>query len=209
LPTGKTFHRYLNPERDVPEEVVRVHGLTAAFLRDKPLFASTDVVDQLIEFFGDSPIIAHNAEFDRGFLNCELRLCGRSEFAQQRFIDTLPIAKALFPGAANSLDALSRRFQLDRLGFDLGKRKGSGGHGALLDAKMLAEVYLQLKGGRERKLVFTENEKEDTGGASTLTIVRRAARPTPLPIRTFAEDLDAHEAFVAELGEGALWKKTG
>lgn len=209
LPTGKTFHRYLNPERDVPEEVVRVHGLTGAFLRDKPLFASSEVVEEMLDFFADSPLIAHNAEFDRGFLNYELQLCGREIFQQPRFIDTLPIARALFPGAANSLDALSRRFQLDRLGFDLSKRKGAGGHGALLDAKMLAEIYLQIKGGRERKLVFTEEKKVETNGAFTLNIVRRPPRPAPLPPRTFAEDLAAHETFIAELGDGAIWKKTG
>ena len=158
LPTGATFHRYINPERDVPEEVVRIHGLTGAFLRDKPIFGSEDVLAPLLDFIGDSPLVAHNAEFDRKFFNAELVRLKLPAWGPERFVDTLPIARALFPGAANSLDALSRRFQLDRYGYDLAKRKGAGGHGALLDARMLAEVYLQLKGGRERKLALYDHD---------------------------------------------------
>src|SRR5262249_3277174 len=126
-PTGRTLHLYLNPERDVPDEVVRVHGLTGAFLKDKPLFK--DVVDQILEFFGDAPLVAHNAEFDRKFLNAEFELVGLPHYPQSRFVDTLPIARKKFPGAANSLDALAKRFELDRYGFDLAGRKGAGGHG--------------------------------------------------------------------------------
>ena len=207
LPTGQTFHRYINPERDVPEEVVRVHGLTGAFLSDKPTFGADDVIGPLMAFIGDATLVAHNAEFDRAFLNAELRRLSLEQLPAERFIDTLPIARSLFPGAANSLDALSRRYQLDRMGFDLGKRKGAGGHGALLDARMLAEVYLQLRGGRERKLVFVE-EKPTTADVATPTHVeRRPPRPAPLPSLITAAEAEAHAAFVAELGDKALWNE--
>ena len=210
LPTGKTFHRYINPQRDVPEEVVKVHGLTARFLSDKKVFGDPDIVDALFDFFQDSPIVAHNAEFDRKFLNGELIRLGRPILEMDRYIDSLKIARALFPGAANSLDALSRRFQLDKLGFDLAKRKGAGGHGALIDTKMLAEVYLQLRGGRERKLSF-EAEKPTVGadGAPLPQFERRPQRPKPLVRVVHADEQAAHEAFIAEMGENALWTKAG
>jgi len=208
LPTGATFHRYINPERDVPEEVVRVHGLTGAFLSDKPVFGADDVIGPLIAFIGDAPLVAHNAEFDRAFLNAELRRLSLEQLGAERFIDTLPIARALFPGAANSLDALSRRYQLDRMGFDLARRKGAGGHGALLDARMLAEVYLQLRGGRERKLVFVEEKARATEGvAAPIAFVRRPRRPSPLAPLITAAEAAAHAAFVAELGLKALWNE--
>ncbi|MBL8549879.1 MAG: DNA polymerase III subunit epsilon [Hyphomonadaceae bacterium] len=203
-PTGRTFHCYLNPQRDVPDEVVRVHGLTGAFLRDKPLFAS--VVDELMEFFGDAPIIAHNAAFDRMFLNAELRRLQRAETPAERYIDSLEIARAKFRGAANSLDALSKRFMLDREGFDLSARRGAGGHGALVDAKMLARVYLELRGGREQSLVFEDAPVlEET--ASAIIRVSRAQRTLALPARITAEEAAAHAAFVSTLGADALWKK--
>lgn len=205
LPTGATFHRYINPERDVPEEVVRVHGLTTQFLRDKPVFGANDVIGPLLDFIGDSPLVAHNAEFDRKFLNAELTRLERNPFGAERFVDTLPIARALFPGAANSLDALSRRFQLDRFGFDLSKRKGAGGHGALLDARMLAEVYLQLRGGRERRLAFQEEKRADAKTSTSIVFISRPARPQPLAPLITASEAAAHAAFVAELGEKALW----
>lgn len=210
LPTGKTFHRYINPQRDVPEEVVKVHGLTTRFLSDKKVFGDPDIVDALFDFFEDSPIIAHNAEFDRKFLNGELIRLGRPILEMDRYIDSLKIARALFPGAANSLDALSRRFQLDKLGFDLAKRKGAGGHGALIDTKMLAEVYLQLRGGRERKLSFeAEKPTTDAAGAPLPQFERRPQRPTPLARVVHADELAAHEAFIAEMGDKAIWTKTG
>ncbi len=206
LPTGATFHRYINPERDVPEEVVKIHGLTGVFLRDKPVFGSGEVIAPLLDFIGDSPLVAHNAEFDRKFFNAELIRLKLSAWGPDRFVDTLPIARALFPGAANSLDALSRRFQLDRYGFDLGKRKGAGGHGALLDARMLAEVYLQLRGGRERKLALGDSgDKRETIDGQQPTFERRPARAKKLPPLTTASEAAAHAAFVAELGATALW----
>jgi DNA polymerase-3 subunit epsilon len=203
-PTGRTFHRYLNPERDVPDEVVRVHGLTGQFLRDKPVFAS--VADELLEFFGDAPIVAHNAAFDRAFLNAELKRLGREETAAERFIDSLEIARAKFRGAANSLDALSRRFMLDRDGFDLNARKGAGGHGALIDAKILARVYLELKGGREQSLAF-EAAVIAEAAMQIAPRVMRAPRPTPLPSRITEEEIAAHAAFVSQLGQSPLWMK--
>lgn len=205
LPTGRTFHRYINPERDVPEEVVKVHGLTTHFLRDKKLFGDPDIVDALMDFFEDSPIVAHNSEFDRKFLNAEFIRIGRPVFEMDRYIDSLKLARALFPGAANSLDALSRRFQLDKLGFDLAKRKGAGGHGALIDTKMLAEVYLQLRGGRERTLSFTDESAEAIAARSRRAV--RPQRPTPFVHVVIEEERVAHEAFIAEMGEIALWKK--
>jgi DNA polymerase-3 subunit epsilon len=209
-PTGRTLHLYFNPQCEVPEEVVRVHGLTGSFLRDKPLFA--DQVQQILDFFEDSPIIAHNAEFDRRFLNAELAKLSRETHPSDRYVDTLAIARKRFPGASCSLDALARRFQLDRYGFDLAARKGPGGHGALLDAKILAEVYLQLKGGREQSLDFAApSAAPATGeqGPSRVVVIARPQRPQPLPARLSAAENIAHAAFVDDLGPNALWRKFG
>jgi len=207
--TGREFHVYLNPERDVPEEVVRVHGLRFDFLKDKPKFA--EVVDALLEFVADDPLVAHNASFDQGFLNAELRRCGLPGFGQERFVDTLALARKRFPGASCSLDALARRFQLDRYGFDLAARKGAGGHGALVDSRILAEVYLHLKGGREQRLALEAGDVA-TGAAAVprpIEFTRRSPRPTALAPRLTASEEEAHAAFVAGLGAGALWLKTG
>lgn len=207
-PTGRVLHKYICPECDVPEEVVRVHGLTTMFLRDKPKFR--ELAQEILDFFEDSPLIAHNSEFDRKFVNAELRMVGYPLIGQERTIDTLMIARKRFPGASNSLDALSRRFQLDRYGFDLAGRKGPGGHGALVDAKMLAEVYLQLRGGRERTLVFEDApamEASDAVGVQKFPIERRAPRPVALEALLTAEEAEAHAAFVTTLGENALWLK--
>jgi DNA polymerase-3 subunit epsilon len=144
LPTGRSFHVYIDPCRDMPADAERVHGLSAAFLRGKPRFEAPEVVDAFLEFVGESPIIAHNAGFDRGFLNWELANCGRPELPERRWIDTLALAKQRFPGMHNSLDALCKRFRIS-----LSEREK---HGALIDAKLLAAVYLELKGGRERRL---------------------------------------------------------
>jgi DNA polymerase III subunit epsilon len=205
-PTGRTLHLYLNPERDVPEEVVRVHGLTGAFLRDKPLFA--DVAAELIEFFADSPLVAHNAEFDRRFVNAELARAQLPTLPSDRFVDTLAQARKRFPGAANSLDALAKRFQLDRYGFDIAARKGAGGHGALIDAKMLAEIYLQLQGGREQPLAFElEVEIAAREAAQAAGFTRRPPRPAPLAVRLSEAEAEAHARFVALLGPSAAWLK--
>jgi len=205
--TGREFHAYLNPERDVPEEVVRVHGLRLEFLRNHRRFA--DVAEELLAFIGDAPLVAHNAGFDQGFLNAELKRCGREGLAGERFVDTLLIARKRFPGASCSLDALARRFQLDRYGFDLTARKAAGGHGALIDSRILAEVYLHLRGGREQRLAFDAGEAASQSAAvlRPVEFVRRQQRPTPLPPRITAAEEAAHAAFVAALGVNALWLK--
>jgi DNA polymerase-3 subunit epsilon len=207
--TGREFHAYLNPERDVPEEVVRVHGLRLEFLRGHGRFSET--AQALLDFVADAPLVAHNAAFDQSFLNAELRRCGRTPLGDERFVDTLAIARKRFPGASCSLDALAKRFQLDRYGFDLSARKGAGGHGALIDARILAEVYLNLKGGREQRLAFDDAHADvkQTVGTRPIVLQPRPQRPTPLPGLLTPEEAAAHEAFVAALGENALWKRTG
>lgn len=205
--TGREFHAYLNPERDVPEEVVRVHGLRLEFLRGHGRFAET--AQALLDFIEDAPLVAHNAAFDQGFLNAELRRCGRTPLADERFVDTLAIARKRFPGASCSLDALAKRFQLDRYGFDLSARKGAGGHGALIDARILAEVYLNLKGGREQRLAFDDGEAgvERSGSARPVLLQPRQPRPSPLPALLTADEAAAHDSFIAGLGDKALWLK--
>jgi DNA polymerase III subunit epsilon len=205
--TGREFHVYLNPDRSVPDEVVRVHGLTREFLSQHKRFA--DVVDEFLEFIGDAPLVAHNAGFDQGFINAELARLGRAGPAGERFIDTLLIARKRFPGASCSLDALAKRFQLDRYGFDLAARKGAGGHGALIDARILAEVYLQLKGGREQRLAFDAGEAAAESAAilRPVQFVRRQPRAVPLAPRATEDEAAAHAAFVAGLGPNALWLK--
>jgi DNA polymerase-3 subunit epsilon len=205
---SRSFHAYLNPERDVPEEVVRVHGLTGAFLRDKPLFKAVHA--DLMNFFGEEDmLVAHNAEFDRGFLNAELERLGLPILPQERFIDTLAVArKKLRAGQRLSLDALSKYYRLDQRGFDLTARKGAGGHGALLDAQMLAEVYIELHGGREQALAFAEQPAgQDQPGTPVLQILRRQQRPVQLSFFSTPEERTAHDAFVAELPGGSLWPK--
>lgn len=201
-PTGQTFHRYCNPERDMPYEAQRIHGLSAAFLADKPLFSDPDVFERFLEFVGDAPLVAHNAEFDRGFLNAELTRCGRASLPQDRFVDTLVLARKRFPGQANSLDALCKRFNVS-----LSTRRL---HGALVDVRLLAEVYLELRGGRERSLAF-EEVVAAAGEAVARPLQRAAAkrRPEPLPVLSTEGERAAHAAFIAGLGAGALWTSLG
>ncbi len=208
--TGRELHLYLNPERSVPDEVVRVHGLTRDFLKNHPRFA--EVVEQFLDFVGDAPLVAHNASFDQSFINAELIRAGRAPTGGDRYVDTMPIARKRFPGASCSLDALAKRFQLDRYGFDLASRKGPGGHGALVDARILAEVYLQLRGGREQRLAFDDSAPALGDGAVSnepVQFVRRPPRPMPLAPRASADEEAAHAAFVAALGPAALWLKLG
>jgi DNA polymerase-3 subunit epsilon len=206
--TGREFHAYVNPERAVPEEVVRVHGLTGEFLSKHRKFA--DIVQDLLDFVGDAPLVAHNAAFDQSFLNAELVRCALPRHQNERFIDTLAIARKRFPGASCSLDALARRFQLDRYGFDLAARKSAGGHGALIDARILAEVYLQLKGGREQRLAFDVAVTAETlGETRPIEYIRRPPRAQPLPSLATSAEGEAHAAFVAKLGPNALWLKYG
>ncbi|MCE9648083.1 MAG: DNA polymerase III subunit epsilon [Parvibaculum sp.] len=191
--TGNVFHRYINPERDVPKGAFDVHGLSQEFLRDKPKFA--EVADEFLEFIGDAPLVIHNASFDMGFLNAELKRSGRTVLAFERAVDTLTIARRRFPGAQNSLDALCRRFGVDN--------SNRVKHGALLDAELLAEVYLELMGGRQPGLVLDatlETRKVE------VIVVERRVRPAALAPRLTAEELAAHDAFVATLGPDTLWK---
>ncbi len=193
LPTGNTFQTYLDPERDVPDEAAAVSGLTTEFVKGKPLFA--DKVDEFLEFIGeDAAIIAHNANFDMGFINAELVRHGRPKLALDRAIDTVLLARRKFPGAPASLDALCRRF-----GIDLSARVK---HGALLDAELLAKVYLELVGGREPGLLLGANT------AVTVDSATRANRPVR-PVRPHAalpEELEAHKGFIAKI-KNAIWIK--
>jgi DNA polymerase III subunit epsilon len=195
VPTDRHFHRYINPERDMPAEAERVHGLSARFLSDKPLFA--DVVEELIEFLGDCPLVAHNAGFDFGFLNGELTRCGRPTVCTSRMVDTLGIARVRHPGAKHTLDALCVRY-----GIDLSARTL---HGALLDAQLLAQVYVELTGGRQITLGLAEDApvmRETPAEAPTRIHVRPARHFAPS-----AAELERHAAFVQGL-EAPLWEIT-
>ena len=197
IPTGQVFHRYLNPERLVPIESQRVHGLTDEFLADKSLFAH--VVDELHEFLGDAPLIIHNASFDIKFLNAELLRVARGSIPIARAIDTIEIAKAKIPGARYSLDELCKRF-----GIDLSARTK---HGALLDAELTARVYLELVGGRQTKLMLAPRDSQGVTVQQTTAVIIRL-RPRPLPPRLTAAEEAAHAEFVAkELGPDAIWTK--
>lgn len=190
--TGKFFHTYINPERDMPEGAFRVHGLSAEFLSDKPKFE--EVADAFLEFIGDDPLVIHNASFDMGFLNAELKKTGRPALPMARAIDTLDMARRKYPGSQNNLDALCRRFNVDN--------SGRTKHGALLDSELLAEVYLELMGGRQPGLVL----QADAGGAGIGgKRAVREQRPVALPPRLTDEEREAHDAFIATLGENALW----
>ena len=198
LPTGRTFHVYLNPERSMPKEAFDVHGLGDDFLRDKPLFRQE--AQNFLDFVADSKLVIHNASFDMKFLNWELRTHGFPQIPNDRAIDTLMIARSRFPGSPASLDALCRRF-----GIDNSMREK---HGALLDSELLAEVYLELIGGRQPDLVLAPvaSTPSRQAGASD-EVWRPRARPTPLPSRLTEAEAAAHAAFVAKLGDGAIWLK--
>jgi DNA polymerase-3 subunit epsilon len=192
MPTGRTFHAYVNPQREVPEEAVGVHGLTAAFLADKPVFA--EVAPAFAAFLGDARVVIHNAAFDIRFLNAELGWCGLQSIPWARALCTLELAKRRFPGANNTLDALCRRFGVDN--------SNRTKHGALLDSELLAEVYLELMGGRQPDLTLTVVA---SGPAVPGGVWSPGPRPRPLAPRITAVEAEAHAAFVAALGETALW----
>ena len=179
IPTGQTFHRYLNPERSMPAEAFAVHGLTDEFLKDKPFFA--EVVDELIAFLGDAPLVIHNAAFDIGFLNAELERAGRPLIARERMVDTLLIARRKHPGGSNRLDDLCARYAIDN------SRRTK--HGALLDAELLAEVYVELIGARQAQLVLSQTIMPDRVAGEPI-IVRE--RLVPLVVRFTAEERAAH-----------------
>lgn len=193
VPTGQTLRMLINPGRAVSEATIRITGITDDMLIDMPPFEHESVAQRLIEFIGDSPIVAHNAGFDRGFLNMELQRCGFDPYTDERWIDTLMLAKQRFPGAPASLDALCKRFDISLESRTL--------HGALLDAQLLATVYLELRGGRMRSFAFEGSEETSSGAA------RKPARSRPSPItRPITQDeRAAHAAFTAGLGERAIW----
>lgn len=196
MPTGRTFHKYLNPQRAMPEAAFQVHGLSDDFLRDKPLFS--EVAAEFVAFIGDANLVIHNAAFDMKFINAELGWVGMPAIPWERAVDTLAIARRKFPGAQASLDALCRRFGIDNSARTL--------HGALLDSEILAEVYLELIGGRQPDFALSV-VAEVTVGAETGAEWRPRPRPVPLPPRITEAEAAAHAAFVATLGEGALWLK--
>ncbi len=193
VPSGNIFHVYLNPERDVPEGAVRVHGLTSDFLKDKPLFKS--IVEDFRAFIGGDRLVIHNAEFDIRFLNAELARLEAPAIQMERVLDTLALARRRHPGAANSLDALCNRY-----GVDSTRRKK---HGALLDAELLAEVYLELNGGRQSAFALTQVAVVAEQSLDIENLL--AERPAPLASRLCEFDLESHRALVAALGDKALW----
>ncbi|MBX3445590.1 MAG: DNA polymerase III subunit epsilon [Parvibaculaceae bacterium] len=190
--TGKFFHAYIDPERDMPDGAFQVHGLSTEFLRGKPKFA--EVADEFLAFIGNDPLVIHNAGFDMNFINWELKASGRPALPMARAIDTLDIARKKFPGAQNSLDALCRRFNVDN--------SGRTKHGALLDSELLAEVYLELMGGRQPGLVLQADFGGAGGGAKRIA---REPRPVALPPRLTDAEREAHDAFIASLGGDPLW----
>ena len=195
VPTGATFHAYYNPERDMPIEAEQVHGLSGAFLADKPLFA--DGAQELLEFLGDAPLVAHNAGFDFGFLNNELALVGRDPIDMARMVDTVAIARKKHPGAKVSLDALCSRYGVDR--------SHRIKHGALLDAELLAQVYLELLGGRQIGLTLDpEAGKEQEAPANPLMEKVERVFRTPRPHSASDEEIARHKTFM-EGFESPLW----
>lgn len=197
VPTGNTYHQYVNPRRDMPQDAFEVHGLSTEFLSDKPVFE--EVATAFLEFIGDADLVIHNAAFDMKFINAELGWVGMPPIPESRAIDTLAIARAKFPGSPASLDALCRRFGIDNSARTL--------HGALLDSEILAEVYLELIGGRQPDFGLGEDSGSMAGGGKDAEDWRPRPRPAPLAPRLTAQEAAAHDAFVDTLGDGAVWKR--
>ncbi|HEY3812154.1 MAG TPA: DNA polymerase III subunit epsilon [Caulobacteraceae bacterium] len=197
LPTGRSFHKTIDPERRIDPDAIRVHGITDEMVRGKPKFDA--VCDELIDFIGDAPIVAHNAAFDRGFVNFELERCGRAPIVEAKWIDTLGLAQKRFPGMHNSLDALCKRFKIS-----LAEREK---HGALIDSRLLAAVYLELRGGKERALDLGQAVVQVvTTEEIVIEIATYGPRPRPLAQRSTPEERARHAAFVSQiLGEKSLW----
>jgi DNA polymerase-3 subunit epsilon len=190
--TGMVFQAYLNPERDMPSEAAMVHGLTDEFLADKPLFG--EKVDDFLAFIGDAPLVIHNASFDMNFINAELTRCGYKRLPMERATDTVSMARRMFPGAPASLDALCKRFGVDASGRKV--------HGALLDAQLLAEVYLELRGGRQPDLQMLSEGPAVLDGVAVVARERRAPRAHAVN----DEEASAHETFISKLKD-PLWKR--
>jgi len=195
MPTGQTYHCYINPQRDMPAEAFAVHGLSAEFLSTKPLF--TDVVDAFLEFIGDAPLVIHNASFDISFINAELDRIKRQPIPRDRLVDTLLLARRKHPGVSNRLDDLCSRYAIDN------SRRTK--HGALLDSELLAEVYIDLIGARQSQLILaSETHSPRTNGIGETP---RRQREVPLAPRISDADREAHRAFVATLGDKPIWNE--
>jgi len=196
LPTGRTFHEYLNPERDVPPDAARIHGLTTEFLKDKPLF--TQKVGDFLDFIGDATLVIHNAEFDMKFLNAELKGAGFPTLSMKRVLDTLAIARQKYPGQPANLDALCRRFKIDNTSRTF--------HGALLDSELLAEVYMELLGGRQHGLGLASESAAASSAQLNARLKRqdRAKRDFP----PSAEEIETHRVFVEGLKENLWFRKS-
>lgn len=194
IPTGRTWHQYINPERDMPAEAFAVHGLSAQFLSSKPLFSA--IVAEFLDFVGDDRLVFHNASFDMGFINMELGRLSRPAVPAERIIDTLALARRKHPGGPNSLDALCKRYGIDNSVRTL--------HGALLDAQLLAEVYLQLSGGHQPVLDLSLAAAAARNRAKAGGVI--LVRPQPLPTHLAEEEITAHNAFIEGLGGNALWR---
>jgi DNA polymerase III subunit epsilon len=192
MPTGQSYHRYINPERDMPQEAFAVHGLSTEFLADKPLFAG--IVDEFLAFIGNSPLVIHNASFDISFINAELERLKRPAIPRERLVDTLLLARRKHPGVSNRLDDLCSRYAIDN--------SHRTKHGALLDAELLAEVYIDLIGARQSSLILADTRRIELAGR--LDGPRRQ-RPVPLAPRVTDAEREAHRAFIATMGEKALW----
>ncbi|MEQ9039775.1 MAG: DNA polymerase III subunit epsilon [Silicimonas sp.] len=196
MPTGNTYHQYINPQRSMPREAFEVHGLGDDFLRNKPVFK--EIASAFVEFISGAKLIIHNAAFDMKFINAELRACGFDPIPWEYAIDTLEIARRKFPGSPASLDALCRRYGIDNSARTL--------HGALLDSEILADVYLELIGGRQPDFalgVVQSSERQEV----TVDTWRPTARPTPLPVRITDAEKEAHDALVSAMGEKAIWAR--
>jgi DNA polymerase III subunit epsilon len=192
ISTSATFHVYLNPERDIPAEVEAIHGLSSAFLADKPKFA--DIAESLVEFLGDAKLVIHNAGFDLSFLNAELDRLKRPPIGRDRVVDTLALARRRHPGGPNKLDDLCARYGIDN------SRRTK--HGALLDAELLAEVYAELVGGRQAR--FSLDRKQTA--VRVLTVAAAKERPAPLPPRLTSDEEKAHRTLLAALGADSIWR---
>jgi DNA polymerase-3 subunit epsilon len=194
MPTGQTYHVYINPERDMPAEAFAVHGLSTEFLAGKPLF--TEVVDEFLAFIGDTPLVIHNASFDIGFINAELERIKRQVIARDRLVDTLLLARRKHPGVSNRLDDLCSRYAIDN------SRRTK--HGALLDAELLAEVYVDLIGARQSQLILASEVAMAQVGHGDMP---RRQREIPLAPRVTDAEREAHRAFIATLGDKPIWNE--
>ncbi len=197
IPTGNHYHVYINPERDVPAEVVAVHGLTEEFLKDKKTFAQ--VYHEFLDFIADSKLVIHNAEFDMKFINHHLGEMGAAPIPSTRVIDSLMVARKKFPGSPASLDALCKRFNIDNSARTL--------HGALLDSEILAEVYLELLGGRQTGLTLDASDGDDNNGDLTSVKNIQKKKRDPRVFEIPQDELDAHSKMIETLGEKAVWNK--